>query len=73
MRDEVLLGGIVSALFVSDLRARVRRYMSCSDASEEGGCAAEASSSGHHLKASPISAGLNRRVLAERYMQTSSG
>ena len=37
VQDEVLVDGIVSALLVSDLRAK---YMNSSDASEEGRCAA---------------------------------
>ena len=42
MLDEVLLGGIASCLFCSDLRLPVRDFISCSDASEDGGSAAEA-------------------------------
>ena len=41
--DEVLAGALMSALFCSDLRAQIRRTISSTDASEEGGGAAEAS------------------------------
>ena len=44
--DEVLAGALISSLFSSDLRAQIRRTISSTDASEEGGGAAEATSFG---------------------------
>ena len=44
--DEVLAGALISSLFSSDLRAQIRRTVSSTDASEEGGGAAEATSFG---------------------------
>ena len=49
MRDKVLLGGIAAGLFLTDLRAPVRKYLSCTDASDEGGGAAEASHFNRHV------------------------
>ena len=42
--DEVMAGSLISALFSTDLRAPIRRTVSSTDASEEGGGAAEATS-----------------------------
>ena len=44
--DEVLAGAMISSLFSSDLRAQIWRTVSSTDASEEGGGAAEATSFG---------------------------
>ena len=38
--DEVLAGAMISSLFSSELRAQIRRTVSSTDASEEGGGAA---------------------------------
>ena len=43
VRDEVLVAGLLTPLAFSNLRAPLRPIISCSDASEQGGAAAEAS------------------------------
>ena len=62
MRDEVLLGCLLSPLAFTNLSAKLRNTISISDASETGGSAAEATYFVHNLGASAAAAGEDRAL-----------